>query len=121
MTTKSTGPRASCSGELRINWVNGTKVDNKNGTDTFVHFSAKTPRYWYSWDIVPSGPGSVTPQLHDMTQHRAGPYTDIQNTIGTHCTMYYKDDPGSDAAYELTLLQTQSAPLFLTALYWKGA
>lgn len=94
---------------------------NKNGTDTFVHFSPKTPRYWYSLDIVPSGPSSVTPQLHDMTRRRAGPYTDIQNTIGIHCTMSYKDDPGSDAAYEQKLLQTQSAPLFLTTLYWKGA
>lgn len=42
-------------------------------------------------DIVPSGPGSVIPLLHDMTQCRAGPYTGIQSTISTI---------GPDAAYE---------------------
>lgn len=86
-----------------------------------IHLYISHQKHPGTLDIVPSGPSSVTPQLHDMTRRRAGPYTDIQNTIGIHCTMSYKDDPGSDAAYEQKLLQTQSAPLFLTALYWKGA
>ena len=58
------------------------------------------PHYWYSLDLVNSGPGSVTSSLVKTVRKRVPPGSMIMNSDELHCTLFYKMSKGSEPSYE---------------------
>ena len=59
-------------------------------TDIIVLQNVIPPHYWYSLDLVDTGPASVGLSLISKGKSRAPPVADLMRSTELHCTMYYK-------------------------------
>ncbi|XP_042290616.1 uncharacterized protein LOC121912527 isoform X2 [Thunnus maccoyii] len=95
--------------------------DEEDEVETFVH-EGLTLNYWYSLDLVQTGPGSVTQELMKLVKDHIPP-ADMKNVEmytpeEIHCTMYFRYQHGQDREYHEKFLKEPSCKMTLTELYW---
>lgn len=79
------------------------------------------PTYWYSLDLVTTGPSSVTSELSKLAVDKTSPRAQKQNPQDMHCTMLYNHIPGPDKDYERFFFKKLNSKLKLTNVYWDTA
>ena len=86
--------------------------------DSCVIEGEDVPHYWYSLDLVNTGPGSVTSSLIKTVRKRVPPGTKIMNSDELHCTLFYSMSKGSESRYEEQLSKLSQSQVHITTLYW---
>ena len=84
-----------------------TEVRMKSA-QTMIQHDARPPSYWYSLDLISTGPSSITlPLLKKEKENVSGELT-CRSPDELHCTMYYKYTQGPDTTYEKRFFQRKT-------------
>lgn len=83
-----------------------------------VYEGTKPVNYWYSLDLVTTGPASVTQNLIEKARKYVKLPSIVMDIEELHCTMYYRHAQGPDTAYEKLFLKEKQTILSLKQLYW---
>lgn len=73
--------------------------------------------YWYSNDLIETGPQSVVTALTNLALSKYG-ITNPKVSDPLHCTMYYRRCAGPDLEYEKKFLSFKVTKLVLHSLFW---
>jgi len=85
---------------------------------TMIQHDARPPSYWYSLDLISTGPSSIMlPLLEKEKEHVSGELT-CRSPDELHCTMYYKYTQGPETTYEKRFFREKQTTLKLKHLYW---
>lgn len=73
--------------------------------------------YWYSNDLIETGPQSVVADLINLALSKYGAQGPTVSTP-LHCTMYYRQTIGPDVEYEEKFLSFKVTKIVLHSLFW---
>lgn len=89
-------------------------------TNQFVVQGEPDLRYWYSLDLVSTGPGGLSKDLLRKAEEQNPTKGEQMPENGLHITMWYKTTPGGEEEYLKNLQRLRPIRVTLTAIYSDG-